>query len=399
MDLKGSKFASSGLRGARGEKALALLTAEELTRAAYPGPDIAGFTLHMGVTTLEGPLDRAALGDARVVLIEVDPASPQSLRRLAEAAQLPLRPMVVGALRDPTLAQMRLLLREGAQDVIALPLQADDIETLLVQIRKEIAAGRAGAQPRGKLVSIVKSVGGVGATAVATQAACLLAEQEARARRTVCLIDLDLQFGNAAVYLGESPRLTIQDMLDAGARVDGAFLNSVTALHGSGLNIIAAPQDMMPLEAVDTDLMCELVEIAAREHDTVLLDLPGNWTNWSLSLATRSNIVLLVSELSVPSLRQARRQLDLLRQQGSSDLDVRILLNRYEKGLFKSLKLDDAAGVLGRPVDYTVANDFPLVSAALDQGVRLTDIKAKNKVTRDLATLAADISQRLHGGD
>lgn len=399
MDLKGSKFASSGLRGARGEKALALLTAEELTRAAYPGPDIAGFTLHMGVTTLEGPLDRAALGDARVVLIEVDPASPQSLRRLAEAAQLPLRPMVVGALRDPTLAQMRLLLREGAQDVIALPLQADDIETLLVQIRKEIAAGRAGAQPRGKLVSIVKSVGGVGATAVATQAACLLAEQEARARRTVCLIDLDLQFGNAAVYLGESPKLTIQDMLDAGARVDGAFLNSVTALHGSGLNIIAAPQDMMPLEAVDTDLMCELVEIAAREHDTVLLDLPGNWTNWSLSLATRSNIVLLVSELSVPSLRQARRQLDLLRQQGSSDLDVRILLNRYEKGLFKSLKLDDAAGVLGRPVDYTVANDFPLVSAALDQGVRLTDIKAKNKVTRDLATLAADISQRLHGGD
>lgn len=400
MDVRGGRFAPSGLRGSAGDKALALLSTEEISRAAYPGPNIAGFTLQMAAGDIDAPLDRAALGDARMVLIEVDPSSPRSLRRIGAAVQLPLHPYVVAAVRDPTLAQVRQLLHEGARDVLALPLVGEEVEALLVQLRTELDASRAQAQAQasGKLVSIIKSVGGVGATAVATQAACLFAEQETPAGRTACLIDLDLQFGNAAVYLGENPKLTLQDILEAGARLDGSFVNSVTAMHASGLRVIAAPPEMMPLEAVDTDQVCEFVEIACREYSTVFLDLPGNWTNWSLSLATRSDLVLLVTELSVPSLRQARRQLNLLRQQGSSDLDVRIVLNRYEKGLFKALKLDDAANVLGRPVDFTVANDFPVVSAALDQGVRLTEIKARNRVTRDLATLVAGISQRLHPG-
>lgn len=396
MDVRGSKFATSGLRGSAGDKALALLSTEEISRAAYPGPNIAGFTLQMAAADVDAPLDRVALGDARMVLIEVDPSSPRSVRRVSEAAQLPLHPYVVAAVRDPTLAQVRQLLHEGARDVIALPLVGEDIEALLVQLRAEFDASRSQSQTGGKLVSIIKAVGGVGATAIATQAACLFAEQEARSGRTACLIDLDLQFGNAAIYLGENPKLTLQEVLEAGARVDGAFVNSVTAMHGSGLRVIAAPPEMMPLESVDTDQVCEFVEIASREYSTVFLDLPGNWTNWSLSLATRSDIVLLITELSVPSLRQARRQLNLLKQQGSTDLDVRIVLNRYEKGLFKTLKLDDAAHVLGRPVDFTVANDFPVVSAALDQGVRFTEIKPRNRVSRDLATLVSGISHSLY---
>lgn len=396
MDVKGSRFATSGLRGSAGDKALALLSTDEISRAPYPGPNIAGFTLQMAAADIHAPLDRAALGDARMVLIEVDPASPASVRRVGEAARLPLQPYVVAAVRDPTLAQLRQLLHEGARDVIALPLVGDEVEALLVRLRAELDASRGQSHAGGKLVSVIKAVGGVGATAIATQAACLFAEQEAKAGRSACLIDLDLQFGNAAVYLGENPKLSLQEVLEAGARVDGAFVNSVTAMHASGLSVIAAPPEMMPLEAVDTDQICEFVEIASREYSTVFLDLPGNWTNWSLSLATRSDLVLLVTELSVPSLRQARRQLNLLRQQGSSDLDIRIVLNRYEKGLFKTLKLDDAEHVLGRPVDFTVANDFPVVSAAIDQGVRLTEIKPKNRVTRDLATLVAGISHSLY---
>lgn len=398
MDVRAGKFANPGFRSVAGDKAIALLSTDEISRAAYPGPDIAGFHLHMAVTDVHQPLDPKALGDARIVLVEVDPASPLSIRRLGTAAQLPLHPFVVAAVRDPTLAQVRQLLREGVRDVIGLPLLAEEIEALLTQARHELDASRIAAGTSGKLVSVVKSVGGVGATAIATQLACLFAEREAASGRTACLIDLDLQFGNAAMYLGENPKLTVQDVLEAGARVDGAFLRSVTALHDSGLSIVAAPSDMMPLESVDTDQICEFVEIASREYGTIFLDLPGNWTNWSLSLATRSDLVLLVTELSVPSLRQARRQLGLLRQQGSSDLDVRVVLNRYEKGLFKALKAEDATQVLGRSVDFTIANDFPLVSAAIDQGVRLSEIKSRNRVSRDLATLVAGVSERLHPG-
>ena len=399
MDLKSSRFAPSGLRTMAGDKALVLLSTEEVCRAAFPGPDIAGFTIGMAAGDVRAPLDRDGLGDAAVIVLEVDAESVSSVRRLGAAASLPKHPFIVAAMRDPTLGQIRMLLREGAKDVIALPLTADDLTALLVQVRKDIEANRGGKQGGGKIVSIVKSVGGVGATAIASQAACLFAEQEVKAGRSACFIDLDIQFGNAAIYLGENPKLTLHDILEAGERVDGALVNSVVALHSSGLSVIAAPNEMMPLEAIDTDQICEFIDIASREFGTIFLDLPGNWTNWSLSLAARSDLVLLVTELSVPSLRQARRQLNLLMEQGSSDLDVRIVVNRYEKGVFKALKIDDAEHVLGRAVDFTVANDFPVVSAALDQGVRFSEIKARNRVTRDLAVLASGIAERLRKGD
>ena len=72
---------------------------------------------------------------------------------------------------------------------------------------------------------------------------------------------------------------------------------------------------MMPLDAVTSEQIIEIVEIAKREFGTVFVDLPANWTNWSLSLLAQSDLVLLVTELSVTGLHRARRQLDLIREQ------------------------------------------------------------------------------------
>ena len=77
---------------------------------------------------------------------------------------------------------------------------------------------------------------------------------------------------------------------------------------------------MMPLEGVSNEHLMEIVDLATREFGTVFIDLPTNWTNWSLSLVARSDLVLLVTELTVAGLNRARRQLDLLESQdlGSS---------------------------------------------------------------------------------
>ena len=60
-----------------------------------------------------------------------------------------------------------------------------------------------------------------------------------RARRLraarACLIDLDVQFGDAAFQLGLQPKLTFSDLVAAGKRLDGDLLRSVVAVHPSGL--------------------------------------------------------------------------------------------------------------------------------------------------------------------
>ena len=251
---------------------------------------------------------------------------------------------------------------------------------------------RAGHQ---KVVTIIKSEGGVGATALLGQMATTFAAREAAAGREACLIDLDVQFGDAAIQLGLHPLLTFHDLVDAGKRLDGELLRSVATRHPSGLQVIAAPKEIMPLEAISNDQLLSIIDLATSEFGTVFVDLPANWTNWSLSLLARSDLVLLVTELRVPSLHRARRQLDLLTNQDMGNLEVRVVLNRAEKGLFRALGPADAERVLRKPVAYTIANDHATMSEAIDRGVPLADVRRKCALIKDIEGMVAGVAGAL----
>ena len=116
---------------------------------------------------------------------------------------------------------------------------------------------------------------------------------------------------------------------------------------------------MMPLEGVSSEHVMRIVEVATHEFGTVFVDLPTNWTNWSLSLVARSDVVVLVTELTVAGLNRARRQLNLLELQDLGDVEVRVLVNRYEKVLARTISLTDASKALGREISLHHCERFP----------------------------------------
>lgn len=295
--------------------------------------------------------------------------------------------LVVALLRDGNVSLIRQLLQLGVKDVLGLPLQTADLKTALEQIRDSMNARNDNDQSRGKIISVIRSVGGVGATMIATQAASMQAERDRDIGRDICLIDLDLQFGNAATYLGIQPALTIKTLFDAGLRMDRALVRSVAGRTPAGVHVIAAPSDIVPLEAMNAEQLIQMVDMASQEFDTVYLDMPASWTNWSLSLIARSDLVILVIELTIASLRQARRQLELLAMQGLGDVPVMVVVNRVQKKLFKAIDLGDAERAIGHPVAISVTNDFPLVSTALDQGVSIQSLQKGSKVAKDIEGL------------
>jgi len=184
-------------------------------------------------------------------------------------------------------------------------------------------------------------------------------------------------------------------LIDAGSRLDGELLRSVANTHPSGLSVIAAPSKMLPLEALTNDQVIAVVDRAEREYGTVFVDLPSNWTHWSLSLVARSHVALLLSDLSVAGIHRARRQLDLLQEQGLGDVHLRTVMNRFEKGLFRTVKPADVTAALGRNIDYTVANDPAVLNAAIDRGVLIDEVKRRSALGRDLDTLDAGLASAL----
>src|SRR5918993_706885 len=343
--------------------------------AALVGARIAGFPLALSLLAETDFIDPEDLATAGAAVVQVDRDSPSSVKRFQKLAAA-TKPPMIAASYEPPLAFVRALVRAGAHDVVPLPLDVADLETSLAPIGESLAkqdqAARAGTA---NVVSIIKSVGGVGATALLTQLGVRFAHNEAKAGREACLIDLDVQFGDAAFLLGLRPTLSLADLIDAGARLDGDLLRATTTEHASGLNVIASPRSMMPLEALSSEHVIEIIELAKREFGTVFVDLPANWTNWSLSVLAQSDLVLLISELSVASLHRARRQLELIDSQDLEDLDLRVVINRFEKSQTRTIRPSDVREALGRDIGYTIGNDPVLMRSALDQGLPIDEIK------------------------
>ena len=362
-----------------------ILSEQEVQASDILGDRLSGQSLTLAMLAAGEPLPAQLLGEAKAIILEVQPGSDASMKRLAALRAGHPGLLLVAAVRDAEIPLVRALLRSGINDVVELPLRAAELSATLDDLRARINADADRDIRLGTLVSIIKSVGGVGATTIATQAASLHARTaRQKGGGEVCLFDFDIQFGNAGTFLGISSPLTLSDLLQGGNRIDRELLSSVTVETPTGLHVVTAPTQIMPMEAVNADQVFRVVELAQRNYDTIYLDLPGNWTNWSMSLVARSEVIYLVCELTIASLRQARRQIALLRDQDIDPGRIHVIANRVEKKLFRAIGLEDAAAALDHPVKLSIANDFPLVSSALDQGVLIQDIKARSRICKDM---------------
>lgn len=361
------------------------------------GVRAAGLPLELNLVPVTDWIDPDDLNGASAAVIQVDATTPASIKRFQKLLASAERPLIAAAY-DPPLALVRSLLRSGARDVLGLPLDLAELETSLLQMQQEQpapAAQFAQAVDTSKLIAVLKASGGVGATSLMVQLGAMFAAKEAAHGREVCLLDLDLQFGDAAFQLGLSPALSVADLLAAGTRMDGALLRATATAHSSGLQVIAAPRELMPVEGLSSDDFIHIVDIAAREFGTVFVELPTNWTNWSLSLIARSDLVLIVTEMTIPSINRARRQLELLRSEGMGELDFRIVVNRFDKGQLRSIRTSDVAEALGHDITQTIADDPATMRAASDRGVTIGEVKRKSAVGKDIAALDATIAAAL----
>jgi pilus assembly protein CpaE len=363
--------------------------------AALIDARVAGFPVNLRLVPSEDLIDPEELAGAAAAVVEVDSNDPASMKRFQVVTASTKTP-VIAAAYDPPLALVRSLVRAGAHDVVPLPLDIADLETSLLPIRDQIKRRTSAIDSaNGRLVCVIKSVGGIGATALLTQLGIRAAERERQYGREVCLLDLDLQFGNAAFQLGLRPTLTVFDLVDAIERIDGELLRATMADHSSGLKVVSAPSSLMPLDAVSSEQVLEIIDTAKQEFGTVFVDLPANWTNWSLSLLAQADLVLLVTEMSVTGLHRARRQLDLLREQDLASVDLRVVVNRFEKGLLRTVRPADVQKALGRDIAYTIANDPAVMHPAIERGVALSEIKRKSAVGKDIDSLEAGVAAAL----
>ena len=325
--------------------------------------------------------------DAHILVVEIDPQDPRSMRRVAEIRdRRPDLPQIV-ALNDANISTVRQLLRQGVTDVVSIPLRMEEILDSAADVAREITDVAPAQTNLCPMLAVVRAQGGEGATTLATQLAAELASRPS-ATKGVCIIDLDIQLGSVSPALGVSPLRNLDDLLKAGSRLDPAVMRSVAVKRGKNVDVIGAPDEIHPLEQVDTEQLLRILELARKEYSYVLLDLPSDWTSWNLSALVDATEVLMVIGLQISSLRQAKRRLELFKSVGVELSKVSIVVNRVERRLFKNISLNDVSGTLRRDVVARLHDEGSKISTAQDQGLLVSELDRKSKYALDVAKLA-----------
>ena len=230
--------------------------------------------------------------------------------------------------------------------------------------RREAAS--AGAKPPCVTHAFLGAKGGAGTTTVAVNCGVELARLT---KRPTVVVDLKNCLGEVALFLGVRPRFTVLDAIENLHRLDKNFLTELVAKHKSGLDILAGSEQFDRPNAQDAGAVEELLRVLARTYDYVIIDA-GNVINACVAAALyAADTIFLVTNPDVPSIRNAQRLVDRVRQLGAGSERIKVLLNRAsDQHLIAPKQIETA---LGYGIYHTFSSDYRTVSTALNSGVPL----------------------------
>jgi len=323
-----------------------------------------------------------------ILIVAVDSSSSVQMDDAVRRLKLmPANTNVLVVLRNADVINTRRLAREGAADVLPAPASepafALSLERLLTRGSSNPAAGRRS----GQVVALLKAGGGVGATALGVQVAAMLSTRAGDSAR-VCFADLDSQFGMAALYLDLHDPMTIADCLAAGPALADTDLAAALVKHKSGVSLLAAPREMMPLEALTPPLIDVLISGLRRDFALSILDLPSAWTTWTNHALQLADRIVLVTQLSIPHVHLVRRQLDVLAVQKLDDRPLILVCNALFPEAQASISIKAAERAVGRVFDIVIPEDRSVMSAAINQGLELSAVRRGTKLEKAVGLLA-----------
>jgi pilus assembly protein CpaE len=281
------------------------------------------------------------------------------------------------------------VLRAGVQEFLPQPLRKEELCQALERFEERCKANRSLSTKRGKLINVLGSKGGVGTTTIAINLAVSL--QAVNPHRSVVMVDLNLQCGDAALFLDIEPLHTLSDITADPSRLDMTFLTSILSRHTSGLYLLPAAERVEEMSEWTLECVERSLELLQSRFDYVILDSGHLFDDITVTTLTRPSTLLLVSTLSLPVVRHTKRLITLLEHLNYPIEHTKIIINRYKSNHEISLQ-DFEESVKHRPFSV-IPNDYITATSSINKGRTLADIRRRAKITKSIKNLAIAFSK------
>ena len=346
--------------------------------------------------TIEEAISTAESGAVRMILLGPsfrEEAHMEEIRSLHNANPAVILMLVA---EEVTADLLRRGMRAGVSDVIETPLDEEKIEAAVEQFAHDVlsrkAPGTPAPEPRGeegRVITVMSAKGGSGKTVLATNLAMLLNRIP---DKKVVLVDADLQFGDVCLVLQLEPRFTMVNAAHELYHLDAELMDSLLTEHPSGLKVLAAPLEPAFADDITTAGLMQMLDILKESYDYIVVDTASMLDELILSLIEKSDDILMLVDMDLPSVKNAKLALETLRLLKFSTNNVKLVMNRSNS----KAKLDnkEIEAALRMPISAAIPSDGA-VAASVNEGRPVVESDSKSKVARGFESAAELIAGKI----
>ena len=290
----------------------------------------------------------------------------------------------------------------GAKDVIISPFTSSKLVDSIYRsyelvkdkeiVHRETAPSRRKRTTKGNVVTVFSTKGGVGKTFLSTNLAIALANGK---DKRVCLVDLDLDFGNSVLALNLVPRFTIADIVDDIRNIDHDIIESYLIPHESGIKVLPANTKPQINEYITADHIEIILKALQGAFDYVVVDMPARFYEPVNPAFQFADVLLMVTTPEISTLRNIKASILTLHDLNFPKSKIKVVLNRADSS--SQITNKDVESTLGQSLYGVVDADYKLAVLSLNSGAPVVISKPRSAVSKGINTLAKKISSEFQG--
>lgn len=299
------------------------------------------------------------------------------INALAEVCEPGTIVVAIGQVNDVRL--YRDLIASGIHDYLLKPLSPGQVRDALVMAQAVFASPKHGDGAGAKshvTTAVIGTRGGVGASTIATSLAWLFSSDN---KLPTALLDLDIHFGTGALALDLEPGRGLTDAIENPSRIDGLFIERAMIRANDNLAILSAEAPINAPLMTDGAAFVQLEEEFRHAFEMTVIDLPRNMLINFPQLVNDANVVLLVTEMTLASARDAIRVLSWLKA-NAPHAQILVIANKVQSGITEISKADFEASIENK-IAFSIPYDVKAAANAAKLGQTFVDANRSSKAS------------------
>ena len=279
-------------------------------------------------------------------------------------------------------------IRAGAREFLELPIIAEEFRTVLDRIGEFCATVESSTTKRARVLAAFSGKGGAGVSFLATNLGAAMSGP-------TLIVDLNLQAGDIASFLGLDVKYSLVDFVRNRLRLDDSLMGSLVTPYSNNLAVLAAPLEAHEAEDVNPQDVSEILYLIGQRFENIILDLPHTFDPITVAGLDLADDILLMLTLDIPGIRSTKRALKVFERLNYPRRKIHVVVNRFSKAI--DVPLQKVETHLGEQLIGFVPNDYRKVMESINLGRPLVEMEANSKISLEIKRIAGVVCGGTNG--